>query len=108
MFDGYPDACYKQDNSGARVIFSRNNSADERIKCMLEEQGKTNNTVVVSDDKEIRLFTKACGAKSVNVEEFLSFKGKRSPGSSNSAEDRELNYSQMHEINEELKKIWLK
>jgi len=107
VFDGYPDISYKQHDASVKVIFSRKESADERIKKIVETTDKAINTVVVTDDKEIRFFARACGAKSISVEEFIPLKAKGQGKNSDSAES-ELSYTQKHEINEELKKLWLK
>ena len=71
---------------------------------MIERQPDPKNTVVVSDDKEIAVFVKSCGVRSMSVEEFIG------PGKPPIKEDLkpELNYSQIAEINEELRRIWLK
>lgn len=88
------------------VIFSRVESADERIKKLLELIRSPGNVVVVSDDKEIKFFAKAYGAKSQSVEDFLSFQDKERSIRLGAAEP-DITYTQKHKINEELKKIWL-
>ncbi len=88
------------------VIFSRVESADERIKKLLELIPNPKNVVVVSDDKEIIFFAKSCGAKSQSVEGFLSFQDKERSARAG-APVPEITYTQMHKINEELKKLWL-
>lgn len=68
--------------------------------------------MVVSDDKEIMFFAKIYGAKPMAVEEFISPVSKhRADSINNSPENdskQELNYSQIDEINKELRRIWLK
>jgi len=88
------------------VIFSQAESADERIKKLLGLIPNPKNVVVVSDDKEIVFFAKACRAKSESVETFLSFQDKLAR-IKNELPEQEITYSQMHKINEELKKLWL-
>ncbi len=107
VFDGYPDKSYEQADTGVKVVFSREDSADGRIKEILETSGVAASTVVVSDDKEIKFFAKACGAKAISVEEFIPSKEKKQLKNSDLTKP-ELNYTQMHKINEELKKLWLK
>jgi hypothetical protein len=118
VFDGYPKYTgEKIDVADISVIFSRQDSADEKIKKIVENSGDFKNTVVVSDDKEIRFFVKSIGAKVKGVEEFINpsnlpqvrFKRKgRLKGSEGDFPELELTYSQMQKINEELRKIWLK
>jgi hypothetical protein len=106
IFDGYPDTSledYKKSNF--RIIFSCQESADEKIKKLLELTDQPKNMVVVSDDKEVSLFARFMRAKSVSVEAFIKddevAKRRYVP------DDVKLNYSQMHKINEELKRLWL-
>ena len=88
------------------VIFSEDSSADDRIKRIIEGSQDKKNTVVVSDDKEISVFVKHCGVKTMSVEEFI---GRSSNDKRRAKEDikPELNFSQVAKINEELRKIWL-
>ena len=88
------------------IIFSRQETADERIKGILEKSSHYKNIVVVSDDKEIRLFVKSLGARSMGVEEFI--KRKDRVQKEKDLLKPELTHSQMHKINQELRKIWLK
>jgi len=107
VFDGYPDTRLDNlDKGNTMVIFSRRESADERIKKLIELIPNPKNVVVVSDDKEIKLFARGCKAQVASVEDFLNFQHK-SPRNSTSFREAELTYTQMHKINEELKKIWL-
>jgi predicted RNA-binding protein with PIN domain len=108
IFDGYPDLSARNlDSDEINVIFSRSQTADERIKGIVEKSGNPKNVVVVSDDNEIRFMVKSIGAKVLSVEEFLSRKEKLQARIETLAESK-LTYSQMHKINQELRKIWLK
>ncbi len=107
VFDGYPDASLdNQDKGNIMVIFSRCESADERIKKLLELIPNPKNVVVVSDDKEIKFYALACRAKAQSVEDFLSLKDKLARKGVQ-APEAEISYTQMHKINEELRKLWL-
>lgn len=108
VFDGYPNLpSQKLDKEEINVIFSKEETADNRIKKMLETQGNPKNTVVVSDDKEIRFFVKAVGARSIGVEEFIHPQVKPQRKKEDLIKP-ELNYSQIDQINKELKTRWLK
>jgi hypothetical protein len=89
------------------VIFSRGEVADDRIKKILQDLPNPKNAVVVSDDKEIRFFAKSLRANVIGVKEFIGLKAKV-PQDKRDALKPELTYSQMHKINQELRKIWLK
>lgn len=114
VFDGYPNIKERIiSNENIKVIFSGNDSADKRIKVILENNCEPKNTVVVSDDKEIRFFAKAYGAKVKTVEEFMRFKALTEKKISykkikDDYLDYELSFTERKKINEELKKIWLK
>ncbi|MBU3959148.1 MAG: NYN domain-containing protein [Candidatus Omnitrophica bacterium] len=109
VFDGYANIPeLKRDHSDIDVIFSREETADEKIKKLIERCDKPGNIAVVSDDKEIKFFARALGSRSVSVEEFIRPR-ENSPG----IEEKdilkpELTYSQILRINQELKEVWLK
>jgi hypothetical protein len=63
--------------------------------------------VVVSDDKEIRFLVRPLGVRLMSVEEFIAPKDKSAARRPKDIEAQELTYTQMHKINEELRKIWL-
>jgi predicted RNA-binding protein with PIN domain len=113
VFDGYPDLSSKNLNKcDIEVVFSRKETADARIKRMVEALGNPANTMVVSDDKEIKFFVKAAGARSVSVEDFINPVSKQEVNRLRSKEKDllkpELSYTQIDRINQELKAIWLK
>ena len=105
VFDGYPP----KDFSGidaVNAVFSRKESADESIKRILESHGSRGNIVVVSDDNEVRFFSKGAGARVLSVDEFMNPK-KKEHKKRELASEIELSFSQMEKINKELRKIWL-
>ena len=118
VFDGYPQAGYADAEfpSIIRVIFSEDKTADERIAYIVEHASNPKNMVVVSDDNEIRYFIKSLRAKSLSVEEFFTpfFKKETRLSRLGADEDKrnctkhELSFSQKRQINQELKKLWLK
>ena len=105
VFDGHQDNRYLNPDTKIDVVFSRKESADERIKRIVAESGNVKNIVVVSDDKEIKFFARSSGAFVQGVEEFFNLKQKEKKEDSFKPE---LTYSQMHKINSELRRIWLK
>jgi predicted RNA-binding protein with PIN domain len=107
VFDGYPQEESANFNSEAEVIFSRNESADEKIKKIIEKSNNTKNIIAVSDDKEIKFIVKSLGARAMGVAEFINAKKRIRRPKDDSAE-LELTYTQIHKINQELSKIWLK
>jgi len=108
VFDGYPESGWQNADTGnIHVVFSRRQSADERIKKIAELSANPKTVVVISDDKEIKFFVKAAGCRHMGVEEFISSK-ERSLSKKESVSEVKVTYAQMSRINEELRKIWLK
>jgi predicted RNA-binding protein with PIN domain len=109
IFDGYPtsDGCDYGGND-IEVIFSRKISADDKIKRIVEESANRKNVVVVSDDREISFIVKSLGARCLGIEEFVGKDEKSRGCQKNDLLKPELSYTQIHKINQELSKIWLK
>jgi len=93
----------------AQVIFSRDESADECIKAMVEKSDTRPNVVVVSDDKGITLYVRSLGARIMGVKEFAAdlFDAPSGP-SPKKGRGKYISLAKAQKINEELKKIWLK
>jgi len=108
VFDGYADpASDNLADGNIEVIFSRRVSADERIKRLVELTSAPKNIIVVSDDKEIAFFVRSCGARSMSVEDFLGTREKKRLAGKKIPPEPEISYTQMHKINEELRRLWL-
>ncbi|MBI4707282.1 MAG: NYN domain-containing protein [Candidatus Omnitrophica bacterium] len=109
VFDGYPDVSARSlREEPFEIIFSGEDSADKKIMRMVELSQSPKNIVVVSDDREIKFFVKSCGATALGIEDFVAAKDRRERNKKESeAVKNDLSYSQMHKINEELKKVWL-
>lgn len=105
VFDGYDSdsSCIEREY---RIIFSKNITADEVIKDIVSKRKNKNQIVVVSDDREIISHARQEGVKTKNTRQFLSNRSKSKQGNAN--DDRPLSPSSIMEINDELKKIWLK
>ncbi len=107
VLDGYApgeEGCARNDI--AQIIFSGDETADERIKKILEKPGNPADIVVVSDDREIRFFARASGARVLGVEEFIS--PHRAPvNGKKEILKPELTNEQVSRINRELEERWL-
>jgi len=106
VFDGRSDVFYAQEKGTIEVLFSRNESADEHIKKMVEALVNPRQSVVVSDDRDICLYVRSLGARVMSVSEFIE-KGHPKPKSISLHPKVGLTHQQAARINEELKKIWL-
>ncbi|MFA5275826.1 MAG: NYN domain-containing protein [Candidatus Omnitrophota bacterium] len=104
IFDGYPDAALE---SSDEVIFSGDISADEKIIKLLEKSAQRKDTIVVSDDRELRFLVRSLGAKVLGVEDFISPEEKTAKKKRVEIEP-ELSFIQKDAINKELRNIWLK
>ena len=107
VFDGY-SGDFSLSGLEFEVIFSCDDSADARIKKILENSPVAKSSVVVSDDRQIRDFARLCGAVPLGIEEFLNPPRKKASGRKEELIKADLSYTQAHKINEELKKLWLK
>lgn len=111
VFDGYPNLqetkALTDYSDMINVLFSRKETADSRIRKILQDLPNPKNAVVVSDDKEIKFFAKSFGAKAIGVKEFIS-RGEKTLQAKKDILKAELTYSQMHKINQELRGIWVK
>jgi hypothetical protein len=100
VFDGYPDL----NNPPAReykIFYSQDRSADSLIIKLASNSKNKSETVIVSDDRELRDFAKKSGARSCRIAEFLKVKRKKS-----NQQDKDISYSLEREITEELRDYW--
>lgn len=109
VFDG------KQEHFGGAVsgvisvVFSKGESADDLIKRVIEQAHNQKKWVVVSDDKEIKLYVRALGAGVLSVNAFAAElnKGSISARGSNKAQSSKyISHTQEQAINKEFEKIW--
>ncbi|MBU1090439.1 MAG: NYN domain-containing protein [Candidatus Omnitrophica bacterium] len=107
VFDGYPDSRERDNRASIDVIYSRKISADEKIRKIIQGYSGQKNIIVVSDDKEIQFSVRPYGVRVMGVEEFINKKEKSRYREDNSLKP-ELTHTLMHQINQELRQIWLK
>jgi len=113
VFDGYQDTRERLPvGPNMKIIFSKDGSADDKIRNLLEHAANPRQVVVVSDDKEVRFFSRLAKAHVLSVAQFLALisgsqAGKRHSCAKTDSEDKNLSYKQVLDINKELKKVWL-
>jgi len=115
VFDGYPGKqAAEPDGAEASFIYAKSQTADEKIKRIVETSSHPRNILVVSDDKEIRFVVRALGARPVSIEEFIVPElegGVRSGARKKKHEEdtlkQELTFTQANQINQELRRLWL-
>lgn len=113
VFDGSSEHFGGSWAGTARVIFSRGESADECIKALVEKSAARSNVVVVSDDKGITRYVRSLGARIMGVKEFAADLFDAPPrsssrSSSQKGQSKYISLTKAQQINEELKKIWLR
>ncbi len=110
VFDGFPAAGSAHiEDPALEILFSREESADERIKRLVESAAHPKTVLVVSDDNEVRFFARSAGTQVLKVAEFAAVAHKRAAGSAGKdAGKAEISQSSMLAINRELRSLWLK
>ncbi|MFA5087560.1 MAG: NYN domain-containing protein [Candidatus Omnitrophota bacterium] len=113
VFDGRAEVWGECPSGPVQVIFTRGESADEKIKMIVEEASNKKRIVVVTDDREIRYHVRRSGALVLSVKEFIA---KMRPGRTPAAggrggQDQEsgerVSKSLEYKINSEFANIWL-
>lgn len=109
VFDGKSEVLdsFLKDNK-IEIIFTKGQSADDKIKNLVRLSKNPKEIVVISEDKDIKFSVRSYGAKVLTIKEF--FKKDISNGHKpiEKTQKPELTLMQMQKINEELKKIWFK
>lgn len=96
--------------SGMRVIFSSQQSADAKIKELIDRAGAPKSCVVVTNDREIQYYVRAAGAQVLAVEDFA---GRLKPECERvrtvaAHEEKQISKVVELKITDELSGIWLK
>ena len=116
IFDGQPGMWGQVSGSTVNVIFTETESADDKIKSLVEDSRFKKNIVVVSDDKEIKFAVRPLGATVLSVKEFWAKFRPRSTSAKFSSkmikvrakeEEKSISKSLEYKITSELEKIWL-
>lgn len=98
-----PDACL---GPNINIVFSRDETADKRIKRLVDESSNPKQLVVVTDDRDIMYYAKSGGAKTLSIKEWVC--KKKAPEQRLLANGRNNAPAELDNITEELKRIWLK
>ena len=109
VFDGKEGIAGFAHRYDSCVVFTKNESADTRIKSLVDKSSNAKNIIVVSDDKDIIFYCRYQGAKILPVDDFIKKAHKKTKSNkAKGAELFELSVLDRKKINDELKKIWLK
>lgn len=117
IFDGQPGMLGPIQTSLVNVVFSEGESADDKIKYMVEQSRSKKSMVVVTDDRDIKFAVRPLGARVISVKEFwakmrpnaLKRGFPKTPSKNNEREEEEKTISKTleYEITSEFEKIWL-
>ena len=113
VFDGQPGILGDVQSSCVKAIFTREESADDKIRSLVAEAKNKKRIIVVTDDKELKFSVRALGAGVLSVQEFLvkiqPDKEKTGGVSLKKDEDKKvISKTTEYKITKELEKIWLK
>jgi predicted RNA-binding protein with PIN domain len=106
VFDGKPGNTSCAGIGPVEIIFTQGESADDKIKRMVESSKNPKSVIVVTNDREIQYFARAHQAQVKTVEEFLA--KFNTPRQSGACDEKAIGPIEAAQINEEMKKIWLK
>lgn len=115
VFDGRADVfSWDRRESSVRVLFTSGESADDRIKAIVNEDGHPKTIVVISDDREIQSAVRQVGAQVMAVDAFAQKKkpSGQSKSRQKSKDDvlptKSIPLRTQAQINQELEDLWLK
>jgi predicted RNA-binding protein with PIN domain len=112
VFDGRW-GLYRTESKGTEIIFSLDESADDKIKQIVEDAKNPKNIIVVTNDRGIQTFVRKLGAQICSVQDFLS-KGRRISKETkekidkNGGSTKQISHTAEYKITSEFEKIWLK
>jgi len=114
VFDGKPGRSYPLESSVVKVLFSEQQSADDKIKAIVEGSDNRKNVIVVTNDRDVQYAVRASGAKVLSVEDFLK-RCKKSSGSVGQKRKIDQNDKPKiipktveYNITTELEQVWVK
>jgi predicted RNA-binding protein with PIN domain len=111
VFDGKPGMYGLPVATETSIIFTEYESADDKIKAIVEDAANKKEIVVVTDDKDLYLYVRKLGAKVMSNAEFVAKGGdRRAPKgkpSKASEKTKVISSTFEHSINQEFEKIWI-
>jgi predicted RNA-binding protein with PIN domain len=112
IFDGKEEFFGSHASGAIKVVFSKGQSADDLIKKIVEQYPLKKSLVIISDDKDIKLYVRALGAGILSVKEFTKGLLKRSKQASTKTSQeisgKYISLTQQDKINKEMERIWIK
>lgn len=106
VFDGRPGPVNPIQSTVVSVKFSMDDSADDRIRELVQKSANARLCMVVTDDRALQYSVRAVGAKVLSVKEFLNRMSETGTRSSKSS-TKQLTQREVDRINQELESRWL-
>lgn len=110
VFDGKEevDDYFRRENLNTRVVYAKNESADDYIKSMIEKSKNPKTIVLATDDREIKDFAKMHGCQLISSYNLISkiSPHPKQPPKPLENKDVFLESEKGKAITEELKKKW--
>lgn len=103
VFDGQAGMCGQPKSSQVKIVFSSGESADDYIKRAVSRLPHKKSTVVVTNDRDIKLYVRAQGARVKSVDEFLGI----AKNSQATQDSKYISKTLEHKITTEFEQIWL-
>ena len=109
VFDGKPGMYGRPVATQTSIIFTEYESADDKIKAMVEDAANKKEFVVVTDDRDLMLYVRKLGAKVMSISEFVAkAEHKPRPNASKATEKAKvISATFEYTINQEFEKIWV-
>ncbi|MFA5038711.1 MAG: NYN domain-containing protein [Candidatus Omnitrophota bacterium] len=112
VFDGSPEVFGFREDTSFEVVFTSGESADDKIKSLVEGlSSDAKRAVVVTDDRDLARSVRLKGARIMSVGDFLGKpqRKERARRSQSAAPDagNTLNVVERERITEEFRKLWL-
>ena len=114
VFDGFPpQGLIFPGSAQVDVLFSREETADEKIKQLLESVEHPRSVLVVSNDNQVRFAARSAGARVLKVEEFAAGAKKFAAAAAGKRHNQsstkdQISQGAMLAINKELRSLWFK
>ena len=114
VFDGQAGMWGQPKSSNVKIVFSSGESADDYIKRTVSRSPHKKSMVVVTNDRDIKLYVRSQGARVKSVDEFLGrvdvFAAGKKGAAKNSQATEDSKYISKtleHKITSEFERIWL-
>ena len=111
IFDGKDEHFGSHGSGSSKVVFAKGQSADDLIKKIVELSPIKKKLVIVTNDKDIKLYVRALGASVLSVKDFTRVPLRHTKQGSKAhleISEKNISLTQQAKINKELESIWIK